>query len=348
MASYKEFRQQAKRRQRRRAVRRVAAVAVILLMLAALAYLAVKIIAVLDKREDENLPDSAVSSQGVSESEGQEDEEETRKNIYIPAQIGTTPKLMTEQVIQAPNAKMLALPENIHGPVDVSYFANAVFVGDSLTEGVEIYSKAKYPETTQYLWMRGINPMTFINGLWNATAPNPNLDKGQQYYTRPIDDVYDSHPGKIYLMLGTNGIAAGLSDETILKYYGQVLDAIKERCPGTLIYVQSITPVGISLEEKYPAQRIRQLNDQIAAMAVERGCFYLDLHEVLADETDHMNPAWGSPDGWHMAKNPDGYAQWFDYLLTHTVHQQGNPYVADPTVPIQEPVQEPQPEEPVI
>lgn len=330
MASYKEFRQQAKRRQRRRAVRRFFAVMLILIMLAALAYLTIKIISVLDKREEE-ASSHAVSSSALPESETEPSQPQPQ--AFIPAAPGTTPKLPTEAVMQAPDARMLALPENEHGAVDVSYFANAVFVGDSLTEGVEIYSKAKYPETTQYLWMRGINPMSFITGTWNATAPNPNQDKAAAYYTNPVDDVYDSHAAKVYLMLGTNGLAAGLTDETILKYYAQVLDAIKERCPGTLIYVQSITPVGASLEEKYPAERVRNLNNQIAAMAVERGCFYLDLHEVLADETGHMNPAWASPDGWHMAKNGDGYAQWFDYLLTHTVHQQGNPYVADPTAP---------------
>lgn len=330
MATYKEFQRQAKRKRRHQRMKNFLAILSILLMIAVLAFLVMEIIHVMEKRKQ---PEAEEPVSSVAESIAPPTEKEPVQERFELAPIGSSPRLASETAMLYADARMLALPENEHGAVDISYFADAVFVGDSLTEGVEIYNHTKYPETTQYLWMRGINPMSFVTGTWNATAPNPNVNKSEKYYTNPMDDVHDAHPGKIYLMLGTNGLAAGLTDEIILKYYAQVLDGLQQRCPGTIIYVQSITPVGAVMEEKYPAERVRNLNNQIAALAVERGCVYLDLHEVLADETDHMNPEWASKDGWHMSKTPDGYEVWYQYLLTHTVHQPTNIYVADPLAP---------------
>lgn len=247
-----------------------------------------------------------------------------------PAQRAETPQLT------AMNAARIALPENKMGMVDSSYFSDALFVGDSLTEGIELYIYHNFhhlPDTTKYLWMRGITPMDMLNGQWNATMPynwqGPVQQRtGETIYTSPIEDIVAANPGKLYIMLGTNCLTGGQSDEVILKYYDQLIETLQQRLPDMLIYVQSITPVGIEKEQEDPAQysaaRIALLNEQIAKMAYARGVCYLDVHAVLADESDHLKPEWNY-DGWHMS--PEAYKAWFQYLTTHTLPGAEVPYI---------------------
>ncbi|MDO5602070.1 MAG: GDSL-type esterase/lipase family protein [Oscillospiraceae bacterium] len=232
------------------------------------------------------------------------------------------------------NAANIALPENRMGMVDSSYFSDALFVGDSLTEGIELYIYHNFyslPDTTKYLWMRGITPMDMLTGTWNATMPydwQTQVRTGETIYTSPLEDIVAANPGKLYLMLGTNCLTGGQSDEIILKYYGQLIDALQERLPNMLIYIQSMTPVGIEKEqenpEQYGAARIALLNEQIAKMAYAKGVCYLDVHTVLADESDHLKDEWNY-DGWHMT--PEAYKAWFQYLTTHTLHRPDNSYI---------------------
>lgn len=236
--------------------------------------------------------------------------------------------------LTALTASRIALPENRMGMVDSSYFSDALFVGDSLTEGIELYIYHNFnnlPDTTKYLWMRGITPMDMLNGTWNATMPydwQVQKRTGETIYTVPVDDIVAANPGKLYIMLGTNCLTGGQSDEIILKYYDQLITTLQERLPDMLIYIQSITPVGIEKEqenpEQYGAARIASLNEQIARMAYVKGVCYLDVHSVLADESDHLKPEWNY-DGWHMP--PEAYKAWFQYLTTHTLPRTDTPYI---------------------
>ena len=65
----------------------------------------------------------------------------------------------------------------------------------------------------------------------------------------------------------------------------------------------------------YPASITKILT---VALAVEKGCFFLDLWEVLADENGDLRAEYAQPDGYHLL--PEGYAAWVEYLRTHTAH----------------------------
>ena len=62
--------------------------------------------------------------------------------------------------------------------------------------------------------------------------------------------------------------------------------------------------------------RLCQINNELAAIALEKNCYFLNLWEVLADENGDLIESYAQPDGYHL--RPAGYAVWTDYLCSHT------------------------------
>ena len=119
------------------------------------------------------------------------------------------------------------------------------------------------------------------------------------------------------------------NDAAFLTYYGQMLDMIKAALPNAAVYVQSITPVRPEVVNEKPGlyrERLMAINDELAALALQKGCTFLDLWEVLADDNGDLIAEYAQPDGIHL--KPEGYTPWINYLLTHTVYTPGVAYAA--------------------
>lgn len=129
-----------------------------------------------------------------------------------------------------------------------SYLDDAVFIGDSLTTGLSLYGLL--PED-QVLADTGINPQTILT---RECISQDGMDK------TVLDAAASLDPGKIYIMLGANGVAF-LNFEDIVDWYGQLIDGLKAEHPETEIYVQSILPVTREKEdETLNNERITELN----------------------------------------------------------------------------------------
>ena len=99
-----------------------------------------------------------------------------------------------------------------------------------------------------------------------------------------------------------------------------MLDAVAQAVPGATIYIQSITPVQLSASVEHPGlnqTRLKQVNQELALIAQEKNCYYLDLWDVLADENGNLKADIAQEDGYHLKSA--GYTLWVDYLRTHTV-----------------------------
>ncbi len=66
--------------------------------------------------------------------------------------------------------------------------------------------------------------------------------------------------------------------------------------------------------------RLCSINNELAAIALEKNCTFLNLWEVLADDNGDLKAEYAQPDGIHI--KPDGYPAWVDYLATHTAGRQ--------------------------
>ncbi len=212
----------------------------------------------------------------------------------------------------APAAEMLALPEN--GRVDMAYFNTAVFLGDSLAQGfVEAYDI--FPASGS-VTVKGMSPDK-ITGL----IPGPDGEN-----ITAVDWIRSLNPEKLYILMGTNGLT-WMSEEMMVTSFAAMLDMFGQQLPGVKIYLMGLTPTTAekAQDERFSNEYIRKLNDQLAAMATERNLYYINLHEVLADDLGNLKEDLAASDGYHLTKG--GYEVVREYLLTHTAHAIDNEYV---------------------
>ena len=201
---------------------------------------------------------------------------------------------------------LLGEPVPESAAADESYFDDAIFIGDSLTDGLAAYELLP---REQVLADTGINPQTIL------TRECIGEEGAEQTV---VEAAADLDPAKIYIMLGSNGVAF-LNFDDIIGWYGELIDALQADHPDAEIYVQSILPVTADKhleQELLTNERITELNGMIAGMAAAKGCFYLNVSEAVADENGCL-PDDLSADGMHFGVST--YRVWLDYLLTHTV-----------------------------
>lgn len=192
--------------------------------------------------------------------------------------------------------------------VDSSYFDDAVFIGDSLSVGIETY---EVMTNAVVLASEGLNPQTI---LANTAVENKS---GQE--VKVIDALKEYTPGKIYIMLGSNGFF-WLEKSAFINYYTEFVNQVKAQHPDAVIYIQSIMPVTKEKEQSDPRfanSIINEYNAEIIKMCEQLGVNYVNCAEAVAGE-DGALPQEASPsDGMHFTATY--YRKWMDYLREHTV-----------------------------
>lgn len=215
----------------------------------------------------------------------------------------TSSEETSSQITQTPDG---VVPES--DKVLSNYFSDAVFIGDSITHGLSLYTYMN--DKTTILSYTGL-------GLDNIYTKEV-IDDGNGNTIPVMDAVKNSDAKKFYVLLGVNSI--GYSKDNFVSKYGAVVDSILSYHPDAIVYVQSITPV---CEQKAKAngykldnETIKEYNEALIEMAKEKGAYYLDIHSALCDETGAL-PENATTDGLHFGSQY--YQKWINYLLTHTV-----------------------------
>ena len=229
-----------------------------------------------------------------------------------PAGIG--PVQQAQGALPAISASTLALAEN--GRVDMSYFDDVLFIGDSLTQGFQVYTSGI--SNASYAPYIGAGPRTFIEGTVT------NID-GET--VKPIDEILAASPKKVYILLGTNAMET-LTDEAFLEYYARFLEFLVPQLPeDTVYYIEAIPPVtqAKAADENFTLERIRGVNEKLALLAYQHGMHYLDLYGALCGEDGYLKAEYAADDGMHL--NNEGYSAWREMLITHTAYSAENPYL---------------------
>ena len=216
-----------------------------------------------------------------------------------------------------------ALPE--FGRVDTSWFADAAFLGDSLTAG---FCENEYNIDVGGALIcgyEGVSPNTIVN---RTTAKNP--DRGDEV---AMDVLTNAQPAKLYILIGTNALVQTGNDESFLNYYARMLDELRTALPNTAIYVQSIlaaTQETVASDAPGLApDRLATINAAIQSLCAERGLYFLDLNAEFSDESGYLLSDYAQPDGIHLTVS--GYNKWVSYLCTHVPYNKNNPYQAGST-----------------
>lgn len=189
---------------------------------------------------------------------------------------------------------------------DSTWFDDAVFIGDSRTEGLILNT--------------GLNnaiEYTHKGLMVDTVFTKPVIDMDGAKVT-VMDALKTTQFRKVYIMLGINETGWPYNDVFIHKY-GEVIDAVKEINPDAQIYVQQILPVSrtVSAEHSYiKNEKIAEYNALLQEMAEEKQVYFVAAAEAVTDG-DGALPEDAAVDGIHLKK--EYCVKWLEYLESHTV-----------------------------
>lgn len=199
-----------------------------------------------------------------------------------------------------------------HDPAEDDYFSDALFIGDSIMDDVEMYD---FFPTANFVTLIGMSPLSVDRRQFRAkgTAEKANLYDAM--------DSYDH--AKIYILLGSNSLDNKGADRAIADYV-VMLDQMVRRFPDSMFYLIAPPPMTQKyMQEKgmspYRAQKFRDL---LEAAAAERNLYFLDYYSVLVDDEGFMPKRFDCSDGVHP--NRRGLTLLNELVRTHTVEMQEN------------------------
>lgn len=237
-----------------------------------------------------------------------------------PADPETTPK--------ADHDYSQSVPKGEEADPD-TWFKDAVFIGDSRTDGFHLYSGVK---GGTYLVHTGLTVFEVVNR-------EAVLGSGEEKYS-VLSALERKQYGKVYIALGVNELgyfdAVGYAEAM-----GKLVDQIQKIQKNATIYIQSIVPVNTAVCKSHGQpyyvtnDNIADYNDALAQMCAEKEVWFVNISEALVDPDTWELPADMTHDGVHFKKA--GYQAWLNYLLCHT--GEGEPTEETP-VPSESPLPE--------
>lgn len=125
-----------------------------------------------------------------------------------------------------------------------------------------------------------------------------------------IQDIISSENFDIvFILIGTNDIAQGFTDESIINNIKRIADIAAQKVERNNIFITSILPTRNN--DLRPNERITELNLKLQKLTNESSTSYLNLHSLFADETKKLNFEY-TDDGLHL--NDLAYLRWADFL----------------------------------
>ena len=187
---------------------------------------------------------------------------------------------------------------------DISYFDDALFIGDSRTVGLESYTditNADFFSTVGNSVFKVFTEKAKVNG---TSTDLRTLLKSKNY-------------GKVYIMLGINEL--GYNRQTAFSRYKELVNEVRKLQPDAYIFIQGNIHVGAersARDEIINNKAINEYNTLLESLKNEKDIFYIDVDTVFDDANGNLSTSYSS-DGIHLF--PKDYKLWKDYLLTKTI-----------------------------
>lgn len=200
--------------------------------------------------------------------------------------------------------------------VEDDWFSDAVFIGDSRTDGLRLYSG-----------IRGADFLAYKSLMIFHVVGNDQVDQRAV----PLNGVGDKKTvlewldekqyAKVYLMFGVNELGYG-DDAAFTAAFSRTVDEIRVRQPEAVLYIQSLVP--IEPEKAHatnPASwlnndNVARYNELLRQVCADKGVVYVDVASALVNDAGNLPPE-GTTDGIHFTRS--WYEKWYAYLKTHTV-----------------------------
>ena len=194
--------------------------------------------------------------------------------------------------------------------VDDSYFSDAIFIGDSRTDGLATYGDMK---GTSFLAKESLS----VYRMWKIKVPFRFADGTIQKST-VLEVLQNFHFRKVYLSVGVNELGVPTSED-FYDNYRDAISIIRKLQPDAIIYIEGIMHVSKSRSSSDPVLNntsIVERNTAISTLANGHDIFYIDMNPSVCDENgDLLSDLTG--DGIHLKAS--AYAKWHEFLLQNAI-----------------------------
>ncbi len=194
-----------------------------------------------------------------------------------------------------------------HDPSGDDYFTDAIFIGDSMMECVQMYNL--FP-SAKIVCRSGISS---ADANWRIFRIN-EWDEPRNIYE--MIEYYESN--KIYIFLGANSLDVKTSAEA-LRDYRVMIDDMVRRFPTCYIYIippPSVTKKAMDTMKLGPL-RYRNFRDGLMEISQDYKLYFLDYYALIVNEEGYMIDIYDGGDGGHPSKR--GLKVLENLVRTHTV-----------------------------
>lgn len=110
------------------------------------------------------------------------------------------------------------------------------------------------------------------------------------------ESVFDLSPSKVFILIGTNDVADGKSEEYIVSNIEKIIARIQESCPQAKLYLQSIYPISTARHRKIKRfivgkrtnEKICRINERLKSLAQKKHITYIDVYPHLVDSAGNI------------------------------------------------------------
>ena len=191
------------------------------------------------------------------------------------------------------------------------YFSDALFIGDSRTVGLYMFSNLK--GKVNFFCKESMN-------VFNL--PVKELDyHGVNGEESPyiLDNLLNTHQfNKIYVCLGINEMYRNVVD--YYNAYRNVIHSIKDKQPNAMIFIEGnmhVSQIKSSTDATFNNTSLVQRNKAISELANGRDIFYIDMNPAVCDSDGNLIGDY-TTDGVHLKANY--YRLWSDFLRNNVVY----------------------------
>lgn len=228
----------------------------------------------------------------------------TNPGFLAPA--GTVFSYISGDPVFSPNGQYYKLQS-----VDESYFDDALFIGDSRTDGLRKFSDLK--GHADFLAMDGLS----VFKIYETQIPfvTPAGDQGKMGFEQCLQAKQYK---KIYFSCGINELGM----PTTITYYNKFkacIETIRKYQPDAIIYIQAIMHLSeekVKNDQAFTNTNVVERNTAISKLANGHDIFYIDMNSAVCDENGNLR-ADETKEGAHLLAKD--YVIWRDFLLNNAI-----------------------------
>ena len=166
------------------------------------------------------------------------------------------------------------------------------------------------------------NSLVEFGDNWSVRLNNPNVanrgiigDEIMGVYDR-LDEIIQSQPKKVFLLIGINDVSYQLSVDSILQLEEQLIQRLCTKLPHTKVYLQSLLPINESFQRyrllNGKTDMIPEINRGLRNLAKKYHISYISLFPKFKEKKSNSLRVELTTDGLHL--NEAGYAIWIKKL----------------------------------